>query len=189
MRKLIPIVHVSLDGFVAGPNGELDGFEEGSENLEFVCKITESADAAMFGRKSFELLNEYWPAAKNIPGASKGTIAYSNWYNAAHKYVFSKTLKAGNSAGTTMLSRINSEEILQLKNQAGKDILIFGSPSITQSLIRLGLADSYWIFINPVIFASGIPLFSELNALQKLKLVSKQEFPNGEIALNYQSIV
>lgn len=64
MRKLILIAHTSLDGFVAGPNGELDGFEAGEENLEFVCKITEQAGTAVFGRVSYQLLDSYWPTAR-----------------------------------------------------------------------------------------------------------------------------
>jgi dihydrofolate reductase len=87
MRKLILIVHACPDGFVAGPKGELDGFDAGEENLEFVCKLTEEADTALFGRISYQLLNSWWPTARDRPNATKGEIAYSNWYNNAKKIV------------------------------------------------------------------------------------------------------
>lgn len=87
MRELILVAHISLDGFVAGPNGELDGFDAGEENLEFVFQLT-NADAALFGRKSFELLNHYWPTAYAHPKATKGEVSYSTWYNSATKIIF-----------------------------------------------------------------------------------------------------
>src|SRR6516164_4635576 len=92
MRKLVLVAHASLDGFIAGENGSLDGFEASEENLQFVCSLTQEADAALFGRKSYQLLDNYWPTANALPNASKGTVAYSNWYNDATKIVISKTL-------------------------------------------------------------------------------------------------
>src|SRR5688500_12606843 len=92
MKSLVLVVHISLDGFVAGPAGELDGFEPAEENLEFVCSLTEQADVAMFGRKSFQMLQKYWPTAKDHPGATRGEVIFSTWYNKAQKIVFSKSL-------------------------------------------------------------------------------------------------
>lgn len=74
MRQLILVVHISLDGFVAGTKGELDGFDASEENLQFVCSLTEHADAALFGRISYELLNNYWPTAKDKPNATQGEL-------------------------------------------------------------------------------------------------------------------
>ncbi|MEO7801823.1 MAG: dihydrofolate reductase, partial [Ginsengibacter sp.] len=91
MRKLIIVAHISLDGFVAFRDGSLSGFEAGKENLDFVCHLTRNADAALFGRISYQLLNSYWPTAKDLPNASEGEIEYSNWYNTATKIVLSKT--------------------------------------------------------------------------------------------------
>src|SRR4029078_5562289 len=94
LRNLSLLAHTSLDGFVAGARGELDDFDVSEENLEFVCTLTEGADAALFGRSSYELLNNYWPSAKDLPNASKGTIAYSTWYNSAKRIVVSKSMAA-----------------------------------------------------------------------------------------------
>lgn len=183
MRRLILIVHTSLDGFVAGVKGELDGFEPGEENLQFVCRITETADAALFGRVSYELLNHYWPTAKDKPNATTGEIAYSNWYNKATKIVLSKTLPNAGAADTVIITDNVQQKVDNIKRQPGKDILVFGSPTAFRSIIQL--VDDYWIFINPVLFGSGIPLFSGMADKIKLVLSETKQFSNGEIALHY----
>jgi dihydrofolate reductase len=185
MRKLVLLAHISLDGFVAGPKGELDGFPKGEENLQFVCDLAKDADAALFGRVSYELLNTYWPTAKDHPGATKPEIAYSNWYNNAQKIIVSRTLASDNLKNTIIVSDNVSNEIKNIKEQDGKNILIFGSPSVSQLLIQDGLIDSYWIFVNPVIFGKGIPLFAALAGRINLKLAATKKFSNGEIGLNY----
>ena len=185
MRNLVLVAHLSLDGFAAGPKGELDGFPSAEENLEFVCSLTEGADAALFGRKSYELLNSYWPGAKAIPDVTKGEIAYSNWYNGAQKIVISKTMAKADLDRTTIISDNISNEISKIKKQAGKNILIFGSPAASESLMQSDLIDEYWIFINPVLFGSGIPLFKGSTNKRKFKLLETKQFSNGEIALHY----
>jgi len=185
MRKLVLIAHISLDGFVAGIKGELDDFDASEENLQFVCSLTEEADSALFGRTSYELLNHYWPNARNLPGASKGTIAYSMWYNNAQKIVVSKTITGKDLENTIVIADNLPSEISKIKHQPGKDILIFGSPAVSQLLMQKNLIDSYWIFVNPIIFGSGISLFKEMSNKIKLKLESTKQFTNGEIALSY----
>lgn len=185
MRKLILVVHISLDGFVAGPNGELDSFPKSDENLEFVCDLTRDADAALFGRKSFELLDEYWPTARNLPGVTEGEIAFSTWYNDSRKIVISKTLAKETFDKTIIISENIKDEIIKIKEQPGKDILIFGSPSVSQLLMKHNLIDEYWIFINPLIFGEGIPLFVSTTNQTKVTLVTTRQFGNGEIAMNY----
>jgi len=185
MRKLILIAHTSLDGFVAGTKGELTDFDVSDENLAFVCTLTDEADAALFGRISYQLLDGYWPSAKDREHATKAEVAFSNWYNNAAKIVFSKTLSAENLNNTIIIREIISSEISKIKEENGKDILIFGSPSVSQILMELNLIDSYWIFINPIIFGKGIPLFAELTNKSKLKILATKQFANGELAINY----
>jgi len=185
MRQLLLIAHTSLDGFVAGPKGELDGFENNEENLEFVCSLTDNADAALFGRVSYELLNGYWPTARLHPKATKVEVLFSNWYNDAKKIVVSGSMRQEGRDNTIILSGNLSTAISNIKEEAGKDILIFGSPSVAQVLMQHDLIDGYWIFVNPVIFGDGIPLFSTGANKSKLKLARSKLFSNGEIALNY----
>ena len=188
MRKLVLLAHTSLDGFVAGVQGELDDFDPSEENLQFVCGLTEQGDSALFGRISYELLNYYWPDAKNRPNASKGTIAYSNWYNTATKIVISKTMTAENLTNTIIISENIPGKISEIKKQPGRDILIFGSPVVCQLLMEHNLIDSYWIFVNPIIFGKGVPLFTDMTNKIKLKLTSTKQFANGEMGLHYSVI-
>jgi len=185
MRKLILVAHISIDGFVAGLQGELDGFPSGDENLEFVCRLTDDADAAIFGRVSYELLNGFWPKAKDLPHATKNQVEYSNWYNRAEKIVCSGRLTIENINHTSIINDNISKEILSLKQQQGKNILIFGSPSISQVLIQFNLIDEYWIFINPVLFGKGIPLFKDSPDNVNLHLIETKQFANGEMAIHY----
>ena len=186
MRKLVLIVHTSLDGFVAGPNGELNGFDAGEENLEFVCRLTKTADTALFGRVSYQLLNSHWPAAKDHPDATWNEVAYSCWYNMAKKVVVSKTLQE-ESTGLTIIRENVIEEIRKLKQDPGKQILIFGSPTLSQTLMQQNLIDEYWVFVNPVVFGKGIPLFAGTHPSAKLQLLNTKQFSNGETALHYSA--
>ncbi|NJD21393.1 MAG: dihydrofolate reductase [Melioribacter sp.] len=185
MGKLILVVHISLDGFVAGPNGELDNFDASEENLQFVCSLTEEAGTALFGRNSYLLLNDFWPTAATRPNATKGEIAYSNWYNNANKIVISKTMAQQDLNNTVIISKNILSEIIKIKERTSKNILIFGSPKVSQLLMQYYLIDGYWIFVNPIIFGKGIPLFAGSAVITKLNLLATKQFPNGEIALNY----
>ena len=185
MRHLILVVHISLDGFVAGPKGELDGFPAGDENLAFVNNLTQNSDAALFGRTSYELLNSFWPTAGSRPGATKAEIAYSDWYNNVQKIVISKRMPNVSVNNTIVVREKIANEISYIKKQPGKNILIFGSPSTSYELMQHDLIDSYWMFVNPIIFGEGIPLFTRLAKKTRLQLLSTRQFSNGEIALNY----
>lgn len=189
MRKLILIVQTSFDGFVAGPNGEFDNFIGDEENLEFVCSLKDDADAALFGRVSYQLLDSDWPTAANKPNATKSVIKYSNWYNRVPKIVLSKTLQSGKSKNTTIIRENISAEINKIKqsrNGGSKSILMFGSPTAVHSLIELDLSDGFWQLIHPVIFGQGIPLFKEnIKKIIKLNLSTTKRLSNGTIALNY----
>ena len=131
------------------------------------------------------MLNSYWPNAKDIPNASSGTVAYSTWYNKAHKIVVSKTLMDERLPNTSIIRENLQDEINAIRSGDGKNILLFGSPALTKTLMQLDLIDSYWIFVNPVIFGKGIPLFTEPTNKTKLTLTTTKQFSNGEIGLYY----
>ncbi len=185
MRKLILIAQTSLDGFVAGPQGEFDNFLGGEENLEFVCSLTDNADAALLGRKSYQLLEEGWPSAASRPNATNNEIKYSNWYNRVPKIVLSETLPSAPGNKRVALSENVPNEIKTLKSQSGQDILVFGSPSVVHFLIGQDLLDSFWMIIHPVIFGKGIRLFGEEQKLVKSSLSQTKQLSNGTIALRY----
>jgi dihydrofolate reductase len=185
MRSLVLIVQTSLDGFVAGPNGEFDHFVADEENLEFVCSITDEADAALFGRVSYQLLEGSWPAMASKPGATKNEIKYSNWYNSVSKFVLSRSLKNRNLENTFIISENIEGSIQKIKQQPGKNILIFGSPTAVHSLFERNLIDSLWIIVHPVIFGKGIPFFRNMENIIKLDLVASKKLSSGILCHKY----
>ncbi|MDR3681831.1 MAG: dihydrofolate reductase family protein [Flavipsychrobacter sp.] len=185
MRKIISFMHMSLDGFVAGPNGEMDWIKVDQEIFDHVEKRIGEGDTALYGRVTYQMMENYWPTAGDAPGASKHDIEHSKWYKKVHKVVLSKTIKDADLINTTIISNNLSEKINELKQQEGKEILLFGSPTATHSLIQQNLIDGYWLFVNPIILGQGIPLFVDIKDKIKLKLLTTQQFTSGVTELNY----
>ena len=185
MRNLIFFMHTSVDGFVAGPNGEMDWINVDNEMFDFVATMTDQADAALYGRVTYEMMQNYWPKAGEQPNATKHDIEHSNWYNKVSKIVLSKTINETGLHNTEIIGDQLSNHITRLKQQEGKNILIFGSPGASQSLLNEGLIDEFWLFVNPVILGEGKPLFQNILGTTKLKLVESKPFGCGVIALHY----
>ena len=179
-------MHTSLDGFVAGPNGEMDWINVEGEIFDFAASRTEEADTALYGRITYQMMDAYWPTAAQQPNATKHDIEHSNWYNTVTKIVLSRTMKGKKISNTKIIGDNLSEEIHELKKQKGKDILMFGSPSAAHSLMQLDLIDDYWVFVNQVLLGTGIPLFKGIEKKQDLKLVSSREFSSGVVCLHYE---
>ena len=150
MRKIISFMHISLDGFVAGPNGEMNWIKVDEEIFDHVGKRIGESDTALYGRVTYQMMEGYWPTAGDEPNASKHDIEHSKWYNKVHKVVLSKTMKDAGLSNTTIISDNLADTINEIKQQDGPDILLFGSPTATHSLIRLGLIDGYWLFVGSV---------------------------------------
>ncbi|MBO9621065.1 MAG: dihydrofolate reductase family protein [Niabella sp.] len=186
MRKLVLIAHVSLDGFVAGEGGSLAPFNPSPENLDFVCDITDGADAALMGRVSYEMLNTFWPTAWEKPNATASEIRYSKWYNAAQKIILSRTLPHSNTAQTSILSENIVEQVTAIKNQEGKSILLFGSPTSFRLLNNHDLVDQYLILVYPALFGKGVPLFVPGEPAKGLTVIETKQFTNGELAIHYK---
>jgi dihydrofolate reductase len=186
MRKLISIVHTSLDGFVAGQNGDFDNLVQSPENLDFVCSLTAKADAVLAGRVSYEMLDSYWPTAHESTGVSASVITYSHWYHSAEKIVLSKTLSDKRSGNVTILSGNIEEGISRVKHKQGKDILLFGSPSVYRMLMKLKLIDECWIIVYPIVLGKGISLFASDERTTKLTCLGSKQFTLGEIAIHYK---
>lgn len=186
MRKVISFMHMSLDGFVAGPNGELDWVKVDEEIFNYVGKRISEGNAALYGRVTYEMMENYWPTAGDKPTATEHDIEHSKWYKNVHKIVLSRTMKDVDLSNTTIISDNLSEKINEIKQQEGNEILLFGSPTATRSLIQQNLIDGYWLFINPIILGKGIPLFVDIKHKMKLKLLdTTRQFTSGVTELNY----
>jgi dihydrofolate reductase len=185
MRKVISFMHISLDGFVAGLNGELDWVKIDEELFDFVGKRISQGDTALYGRVTYQMMEDYWPTAAEKPNPTRHDIEHSKWYKEVRKVVLSKTMNAGASTNTEIISDNLSERIKEIKRRAGNDILVFGSPTATHSLSQLDLIDGYWLFVNPIILGRGIPLFVDLKGKIKLNLLTTRRFTSGVTELNY----
>ena len=192
MRKVVLLMHVSLDGFVGGPNGEMDWIHVDDEMFDTVGKLTDEADTAIYGRVTYEMMESYWPTAAEQPTATKHDIEHSNWVNAAVKIVISRTLKETDPIvigwnNTRIIHDNLPAEIQKLKQQPGKNLLMIGSPSTVHSFMQYGLIDEYRLYINPVILGNGIPLFKGIKDRINLKLIESKTFNAGVVRLHYEA--
>lgn len=185
MRRIISFMHVSLDGFVAGLNGELNWVKIDEELFDHVGKRISEGDTALYGRVTYQMMENYWPTAADKPNATKHDIEHSSWYKKVHKVVLSKTVTSAGLSNTEIISDNLPHRLNEIKEQAGNDILLFGSPTATHSLSQLNLIDGYWLFLNPIILGRGIPLFADVKDQIKLNLLNTRQFTSGVTELNY----
>lgn len=178
-------MHISLDGFVAGPNGEMDWIKVDEEIFDFVGKRIAEGDTSLYGRVTYQMMENYWPTAADKPSASRHDIEHSKWYSKVQKIVLSRTMKDAGLSNTKIINDNLSARINELKQQEGKEILLFGSPTATHSLIQQNLIDGYWLFVNPIILGRGIPLFVDIKDKIKLTLLTTRQFASGVTELNY----
>ncbi len=188
MRKLVSFMHVSLDGFVAGPNGEMDWIKVDEEIFEYAGDRTNLADTALYGRMTYDMMDAYWPTAADQPDASKHDIEHSTWYMKVEKVVLSRSMKGKILPKTLIVSDNIAEEVNRLKTAIGEEIIIFGSPSATNYLTQENLVDEFWIFVNPILLGQGIPFFKNLKQKTKLKLIKSHAFTSGVVCLHYEKI-
>jgi len=178
-------MHTSLDGFVARPQGELDWVKLDDAMFDFVAEITNQADTALYGRVTYQMMDAYWPTAGNKPNATKHDIEHSTWYNKVLKIILSRTLSETGLTNTKIISENISDKINEIKNQEGKNIIIFGSPGACHVLLNQGLIDEFWLFVNPILLGLGIPLFKAINEPIKLTLLESKTFAGGVMSLHY----
>ncbi len=186
MRNLVFFMHTSLDGFAAGPNGEMNWIKVDDEIFDFVPTLTDNADTALYGRVTYEMMQSYWPTAADQPNASKHAKEHSVWYKNVPKVVLSTTLSQEGLENTTVISGQLEDNINKIKKQDGKNILIFGSPRASHSLLSLGLVDEFWLFVNPILLGEGIPAIKDVREMAKLKLVETKVFSCGVVAMHYE---
>jgi dihydrofolate reductase len=188
MRRLIVSNLMSLDGFVSGPNGELDWFvkEDFMINTEFggyARELIKSVGTILLGRRTYEEFVSYWPeATDNEP-------VITERMNNVPKVVFSRMLTTVNWGkwGNIRLVRENaSEEVARLKQEPGKDLVIYGSATLVSTLMKADLIDEYQIFLQPVVLGTGRPEFVGLNERYQLELMEAKKFKSGAVALFYK---
>jgi dihydrofolate reductase len=179
-------MQVTVDGFVAGPNGELDWMTFGSDDKlsARINELTDSSDTILLGRKMTDGFVDYWTSVLENPESPEYSFA-QKMVNIP-KVVFSKTIEKSRWANTALANGDIVEEVEKLKNKDGKDIIVYGGAEFVGNLIKNNLIDEYHFFVNPVAIGKGMRIFENLNDKMKLKLISAESFDCGETELFYE---
>ena len=181
MRKLIYAINLTIDGCVDHTKQFVD-----EETLQYFNPLTREVDLQVFGRKTYQLMVPYWPDVLNDPSATKEDIEFARTFVSLKKVVFSKSLENAEDKNTRIVRTDLRDEILQLKQEPGRDILV-GGVDIPTQLIQLGLIDEYRFVVGPVIAGKGRRLMEGVNLPDKLKLklIEVKPFKSGCVALHY----
>ena len=189
MRKIISLIHLSLDGFAAGPNDELDWIAYDEELEQDAHALHALTDAVIWGRRTYEGMASYWLTVPGNPASTPAELEHARWLDDATKIVVSRTLERidWNDAHNTVLIKENiAEEINKIKQQPGKDIWFLGSTMLAQTFMQLDLIDEYRININTTVLGRGKPLFAGVTREIPLKLLESKTFKSGVVALRYE---
>jgi dihydrofolate reductase len=180
MRKLIAAINMTLDGFCDHTAAIAD-----DELHEHYNQLLSTADTILWGRTTYQLMESYWPAIVKNPTGNKPTDEFAVLIDNISKIVYSRTLKDVDWKNTKLKKEVIKEEILELKRQAGKNILV-GSPGLIAAVTPLDLIDEYQLCIHPIILGSGLPLFKNVNGRMNLKLLKTKPFRSGAVTLYYE---
>ncbi len=185
MRKLKLQMQITIDGFVAGSNGEMDWmvFDWDDDMKNYVDEITKPVDCIILGRKLAQGFIPSWTSRIADPETAD---AFAHKMVNTPKIVFSKTLENAEWKNTKLAKGDSVQEITQLKKQPGEDIIVYGGGSFVSSLIMEGLIDEYNLFINPVALGKGMTIFNDLEDKLNLTLVKSKLFDCGIVLLCYE---
>ena len=181
MRNVIYAINVTLDGCC-----DHTKFNPDEEALEHSTHLLRDFDLLVYGRKTYQLMVPYWPDIAKSQSETKADIEFAQAFDSLNKIVFSRSLDSAEDKNTKIVRSNLHDEILKLKQEPGKDILV-GGVDIPSQLVELGLVDEYRIVVAPVIAGKGRRLFDGVNLQEKLrlKLVESKTFKSGSVALRY----
>ncbi|MGW0827459.1 dihydrofolate reductase family protein [Streptomyces sp. NPDC002845] len=187
MRKIVLMMSVSLDGYIEGPNREIDWHVVDDELHTHFNEECARMGAFLMGRVTYELMEGFWPTADADPGATKTVADFAGIWRNMPKIVFSRTLKRAD-AHSTIVREVVVDDIRALKSQEGGDLSV-GGADLAAEFMRHDLIDEYRVYVHPVLIGRGKPLFPESDTLTKtkLRLLESQAFANGVVLLRYES--
>jgi dihydrofolate reductase len=179
---------MTLDGFMAGPRGELDWhFSHWNDEMEeYIAEQGKTIDTLLVGRIAYESMANHWPAIAANPSARRKDLEFADWMNNLPKIVFSKTLQEVRWNNSRLVKDRIPEEIAKVKQQPGKDLIMWGGVSIANTFVKLGLIDEYQIWVAPVVLGNGKSLFKSISNRRNLILVKTKTFSNGVVILYYK---
>jgi dihydrofolate reductase len=167
VRSLYVSMVTSLDGFIEGPNHELDWFDNANPQFHEYCEeMIDSVGFALYGRRAYELMVQYWPNAER-QAKSAQALAFAQRMNALPKLVLSRTLKEASWSNTRVVG--DTEEIAKLKREPGKPIVAWAGASMATALSAAGLVDEYRLVVHPIALGGGTPLFTQRLQLRQVR--------------------
>jgi len=178
------MMSVSLDGFIEGPDRELDWHLVDDELHGHFNEQLGAMGAFLDGRVTYELMAGFWPTADTDPSSTRLMVEFARIWRDMPKIVFSRTLERADW-NTTIVRDLVAEEILELKAQPGGD-MVLGGADLAAAFIRLDLIDEYRLYVHPVVIGQGKPLFQLSDAKINLRLAETRAFGNGVVLLRYQ---
>jgi dihydrofolate reductase len=184
MRRVIYLAMVSLDGYIARPDGALDWVIIDEELHTYVNEQQREIGAYLYGRRMYELMAQDWPKAADDPTAPGYILEFARIWKQMPKIVFSKTLTHVEWNATLVRGDV-ADEIARLKAQPGEDLEVSGA-GVAGTLMRHGLIDDYQLFVNPVVLGSGVRPFPASDEALKLRLIETRAFRSGVVYLRYQ---
>lgn len=184
MRKIILMMSVSLDGFIEGPDRELDWHMVDDELHGHFNEQLSAMGAFLSGRVTYELMAEFWPTADTDPSSTGPMVEFARIWRDKPKIVFSRTLKRADW-NTTVVRDVVVDEVMELKAQPGGD-LVLGGADIAAVFMRQDLIDEYRVYVHPVVIGQGKPLFQAPDIKFNLQLAETRTFGNGVVLLRYQ---
>ena len=182
MRKLIAAMNMTLDGFCDHTAMIAD-----DEIHQHYNELLKSADTLIYGRVTYQLMESYWPTVVQQPTGNKPIDEFGVLIDNISKIVYSHTLEKVEWKNSILKREINKEEILALKQQEGKPILV-GSPGMIVAFTKLGLIDEYQLGVQPTILGHGLTLFKNITERVDLKLLKTKTFQCGAMFLYYETV-
>lgn len=195
MRKLKLQVQISIDGYIAGVNGEMDWITWSLDSaiLKYISDLNKNVDCILLGRVLAEGFIPHWKMEATDPTKKRDFVKeMSEQYDFAKKMyetkkvVFSKSLKNSEWENTVLTTGDLETEINKLKNQSGEDIIAYGGAAFVSSLIKTRLVDEFHLFVNPAAIGNGMTIFKELESKQDFNLISATSFECGIVVIHYQ---
>jgi dihydrofolate reductase len=186
-RRLFVSMIVSLDGYIEGPNRELDWFPDDNPQFErYADEMVDSVGGALYGRRSYEAMLSYWPAAERS-ARTPSDLAFAQRMNALPKVVLSRTLQRADWNNTVIVRDNERERLLELKRQPGKPLVAWAGAGLVATLAELDLVDEYRLIVCPAVLGGGTRLFSE-GLKPRLRLVRTTQLGSSVVVLCYEPV-
>jgi dihydrofolate reductase len=184
VRKIIYQMSVSLDGFIEGPNRELDWHVVDDELHTHINEQLSAMSAFLDGRVTYDLMAGFWPTADSDPHATAPVVEFARIWRDMPKIVYSATLERADW-NTTIVRDVVPEEVTKLTSQPGGD-MVLGGPNLAATFMRRHLVDEYRLYVHPIVIGQGKPMFQPSDTRTSLHLVETRPFSNGVVLLRYE---